>query len=186
MNRDWQRFFGRGLVETEDDFGLQGTLPSHPELLDWLAAEFIGLGFTNPQSPIPNPQSPKRLHRLLCSSHTYRQSSAVVRAAAEKDPTNRWLARQARLRLDAEIVRDVALSASGLVTRTLGGPSVFPPQPDGVFDFTQDPKPWKTATGGERYRRGMYTHFWRSSPYPMLTAFDAPPGNVTCTRRIRS
>jgi hypothetical protein len=80
----------------------------------------------------------------------------------------------------------VALTASGQLTRRLGGASVFPPQPEGVFDFTQDPKPWKAATGGDRYRRGMYTHFWRSSPYPMLLAFDAPSGNVTCTRRLRS
>src|SRR5205085_11264646 len=88
--------------------------------------------------------------------------------------------------LDAEIVRDVALTAAGLLTRTIGGPSVFPPQPEGVFDFTQDPKPWNAATGGDRYRRGMYTHFWRSSPYPMLLTFDSPGGNVTCTRRLRS
>jgi hypothetical protein len=90
------------------------------------------------------------------------------------------------LRLDAEIIRDVALAASGLLTTTIGGPSVFPPQPEGVFDFTQDPKPWKAATGSDRYRRGIYTHFWRSSPYPMLLTFDAPTGNVTCTRRLRS
>jgi hypothetical protein len=181
VNRDWQKFFGRGLVETEDDFGLQGTLPSHPELLDWLAAEFAGLDA--PQTP---QWSSKRLQRLICSSHAYRQASDILPAVAEMDPQNHWLARQSRLRLDAEIVRDVALSASGLFTPILGGPSVFPPQPEGVFDFTQDSKPWKTTKDGDRYRRGMYTHFWRSSPYPMLTAFDAPGGNVTCTRRVRS
>jgi len=174
MNRDWQKFFGRGLVETEDDFGTQGTPPTHPELLDWLAIEFRRDWDT------------KRMHRCIATSSTYRQSSTSRSDLAAVDPQNKLLGRQSRLRLDAEIVRDVALTASGLLTRRLGGPSVFPPQPEGVFDFTQDPKPWKAATGGDRYRRGMYTHFWRSSPYPMLLAFDAPSGNVTCTRRIRS
>jgi mono/diheme cytochrome c family protein len=175
INRDWQKFFGRGIVETEDDFGLQGTPPTHPELLDALACEFVSCGW-----------DVKRMHRRIVSSATYRQSSRVRTDLSEKDPQNRLLARQSRLRLDAEIVRDVALSASGLLTETIGGPSVFPPQPDGVFDFTQDPKPWKAATGGDRYRRGMYTHFWRSAPYPSLTVFDAPNANVTCTRRVRS
>jgi hypothetical protein len=175
MNRDWQKFFGRGLVETEDDFGIQGTPPSHSELLDWLAAEFVGSGW-----------NVKRMHRLIVTSSTYRQSSAFRSDVASRDPQNRLLARQSRLRLDAEIVRDAALTASGLLTPTIGGPSVFPPQPDGVFDFTQDPKPWNAASGGDRYRRGMYTHFWRSSPYPMLLTFDAPGGNVSCTRRLRS
>ena len=175
MNRDWQKFFGRGLVETEDDFGLQGTPPSHPELLDWLAVEFIHRGWDT-----------KGMHRQIATSSTYRQSSALRSDLANADPQNKLLARQSRLRLDAEIVRDVALSAAGLLTRTIGGASVFPPQPEGVFDFTQDPKPWNPATGGERYRRGMYTHFWRSSPYPMLMTFDAPGGNVACTRRVRS
>jgi len=175
INRDWQKFFGRGLVETEDDFGTQGTLPSHPELLDWLATEFIA-----------NDWDVKAMHRKIVTSNAYRQSSAIRSDVAGRDPQNRLLARQARLRLDAEIVRDVALNASGLLADTIGGPSVFPPQPEGVFDFTQDPKPWKAATGSDRYRRGMYTHFWRSSPYPMLLTFDAPSGNVTCTRRLRS
>jgi hypothetical protein len=120
------------------------------------------------------------------TSSAYRQSSAIRSDLALRDPQNKLLARQARVRLDAEIVRDVALSAAGLLTRTIGGPSVFPPQPEGVFDFTQDPKPWIAASGGDRYRRGMYTHFWRSSPYPMLMTFDAPNGNVSCTRRVRS
>jgi hypothetical protein len=175
MNRHWQKFFGRGIVETEDDFGLQGTLPTHPDLLDWLAREFVACGWDT-----------KAMQRRIVASATYRQSSQVRTDLAEQDPDNKLLARQNRLRLDAEIVRDVALSAAGLLSETLGGPSVFPPQPDGVFDFTQDPKPWKAATGGDRYRRGMYTHFWRSSPYPSLTVFDAPNANVTCTRRVRS
>jgi hypothetical protein len=128
----------------------------------------------------------KRMHRLMVSSATYRQSSALRGDLSSRDPQNKLLARQSRLRLDAEIVRDVALSAAALLTTRLGGASVFPPQPDGVFDFTQDPKPWNAAQGGDRYRRGMYTHFWRSSPYPMLMAFDAPAANVSCTRRLRS
>jgi hypothetical protein len=175
MNRDWQKFFGRGIVETEDDFGTQGTPPTHPKLLDWLATEFISSGW-----------DVKRIHRQIVTSSTYRQSSASRPELATVDPQNKLLARQSRLRLDAEIVRDVALSAAGLLTPNIGGPSVFPPQPEGVFDFTQDPKPWVAASGGDRYRRGMYTHFWRSSPYPTLMAFDAPGGNVTCTRRLRS
>jgi mono/diheme cytochrome c family protein len=175
INRDWQKFFGRGLVETEDDFGTQGTLPSHPELLNWLAVELV-----------TSEWDVKAMHRKVVTSNTYRQSSAIRSDLAARDPQNRLLGRQSRLRLDAEIVRDVALAASGLLTTTIGGPSVFPPQPEGVFDFTQDPKPWKAAEGSDRYRRGMYTHFWRSSPYPMLLTFDAPTGNVTCTRRLRS
>ena len=175
MNRDWQKFFGRGLVETEDDFGIQGTPPSHPALLDWLAVEFVDRGWDS-----------KAMHRQIVTGSTYRQSSAIRSDLAQRDPQNKLLARQSRLRLDAEIVRDVALSAAGLLTRSIGGPSVFPPQPEGVFDFTQDPKPWIAASGGDRYRRGMYTHFWRSSPYPMLMTFDAPNGNVSCTRRVRS
>lgn len=174
MNRDWQQFFGRGMVETEDDFGVQGMRPSHPELLDFLAKE-LSLGWDS-----------KRMHRLLVNSATYRQSSHIRSDLAQRDPQNKLLARQSRLRLEAEIVRDVALSAAGLLCEVIGGPSVFPPQPDGVFDFTQDPKPWNPASNGDRYRRGMYTQFLRSAPYPSLTVFDAPNANVTCTRRIRS
>jgi hypothetical protein len=174
MNRDWQKYFGRGLVETEDDFGTQGTPPTHPELLDWLAIEFRSRWDV------------KRMHRMFVTSATYRQASAGRNDLARRDPQNRLLGRQSRLRLDAEIVRDVALTAAGMLTRKIGGPSVFPPQPEGVFDFTQDPKPWLAAKGEDRYRRGMYTHFRRSSPYPMLMAFDAPGGNVSCTRRLRS
>src|SRR4029079_10256025 len=142
--------------------------------LDWLASQFAGTWDV------------KRVHRTMVTSSTYRQSSAAGSDLVGRDPQNKWLARQSRLRLDAEVVRDVALSTAGLLTPTIGGPSVFPPQPDGVFDFTQDPKPWIAASGGDRYRRGMYTHFWRSSPYPMQLTFDAPGGNVSCTRRLRS
>ena len=175
MNRLWMQIFGTGLVETENDFGTQGTPPSHPELLDWLATEFVAQGF-----------SLRAMHRLLVSSATYRQSSERRSELERIDPLNRLLARQSRLRLDAEIIRDAALAASGLLVRTVGGPSVFPPQPDGVFDFTQDRKDWRAESGPDRYRRGMYTHLWRSSPYPALAVLDFPSANVTCTRRVRT
>jgi hypothetical protein len=175
MNRVWQHYFGLGLVETENDFGTQGTPPSHPELLDWLATEFIARGW-----------SMKEMHRLIVTSATYRQASRVRPELTTIDPRNRFLARQNRVRLDAELVRDAALTSSGLLTRTVGGPSVFPPQPQGVYSFTQIPKDWKAATGPDRYRRGLYTYFWRSAPHPGLTVFDAPESNTTCTRRNRS
>jgi len=181
MNRVWQKYFGRGIVETENDFGTQGSPPTHPELLDWLAAEFV--------SPSPDKEGPwslKRMHKLIVGSATYRQSSNYRSDLAEIDAANRLYARQLRLRLDAEIIRDVALAAGGLLNTTRGGPSVFPPQPDGVFEFTQDKKPWNTGTGPDRFRRGMYTYLWRSSPYPAMTVFDFPDSSVTCTRRNRS
>lgn len=182
VNRVWLKYFGRGLVETENDFGTQGTPPSHPELLDWLASEFSGLATRETRSA----WDLKRLHRSIVTSATYRQSSRQREDVAEIDPTNKWLAQQTRLRLDAEIIRDSALAASGLLTTELGGPPVYPPQPDGVFDFTQDKKPWKTATDRNRYRKAMYTQLWRSSLYPAMTVFDFPDANVACTRRIRS
>jgi hypothetical protein len=175
VNRSWQQYFGLGLVETENDFGTQGTPPSHPELLDWLAVRFISSGW-----------SMKELHRLIVTSATYRQTSRHRPELATLDPRNRLLARQNRLRLDAEVVRDVALVASGKLVRRVGGPSVFPPQPEGVYAFTQLNKNWKPSEGPDRYRRGLYTYFWRSAPHPGLTAFDAPDGNTTCTRRVRS
>jgi mono/diheme cytochrome c family protein len=186
MNRVWQKYFGRGIVETENDFGTQGTPPTHPELLDWLAAEFISSLPLSQGGPSGVAWSLKRMHKLIVTSATYRQSSNHRTDLEEIDAGNRLYARQSRLRLDAEIIRDVALAAGGLFNPTLGGPSVFPPQPDGVFEFTQDKKPWNTATGPDRYRRAMYTYLWRSSPYPAMTVFDFPDANVTCTRRNRS
>lgn len=182
VNRIWQKYFGRGLVETENDFGLQGTPPSHPELLDWLASEFSG----SSKSEAQGHWDIKRVHRLIVSSATYRQSSYQRPDVAEVDPTNKWLAQQNRIRLDAEIIRDEALAAAGLLTSEIGGPPVYPPQPDGVFDFTQDKKPWKAETDRSRYRKAMYTHLWRSSLYPSMTVFDFPDANVACTRRVRS
>jgi hypothetical protein len=128
----------------------------------------------------------KALHRLIVHSATYRQSSAFRQDLVERDPANKLLARQARLRLDAELIRDSALAASGLLTREVGGPGVYPPQPQGIYRFTQQVKFWKESTGDDRYRRGMYTYFWRSSPYPFLMTFDAPDANTACTRRPRS
>jgi mono/diheme cytochrome c family protein len=175
MNRFWQNYFGLGLVETENDFGTQGTPPTHPELLDWLATEFMARQW-----------SMKTIHRLIVTSATYRQASKARPELATVDPRNKLLARQVRLRLDAELVRDGALTASGLLTRKIGGPSVFPPQPEGIYRFTQIDKNWKAAAGPDRYRRGMYTYFWRSAPHPSLTVFDAPDATSACTRRNRS
>lgn len=175
MNRVWMRYFGRGLVETDEDFGTQGSYPSHPELLDWLSREWMR-----------NKWSLKAMHRLIVNSATYRQSSQARPELAVSDPLNRWLARQARIRVEGEIARDLALTASGLLTREIGGPSVRPPQPEGVYSFTQNKKTWTAATGADRYRRGMYTVFYRSAPYPLLTTFDAPDFQTTCTRRTRS
>ena len=175
VNRIWMHYFGHGLVETENDFGRQGSPPTHPELLDWLARQFIERGW-----------SLKELHRLIVTSATYRQASLARPDAAAVDPLNRLLARQNRLRLDAEIVRDAALSASGKLSPKMGGPSVRPPQPDGVYAFTQNRKNWPTDTGENRYRRGIYTMFYRSAPYPTLITFDSPDFQRVCTQRARS
>ncbi len=175
INRFWQHYFGKGLVETENDFGMQGSMPSHPELLDWLAVEFMNVGWDQ-----------KKMHRLIVTSATYRQSSKLTAEAKEKDPLNRLLARQHRLRLDAEIIRDAALSASGLLTPTIGGPGVYPPQPPEIFSFTQNKQAWPESKGPDRFRRGMYTFIWRQSQHPLLTTFDAPDAQTACTRRNRS
>ncbi|MBU6302569.1 MAG: DUF1553 domain-containing protein [Verrucomicrobia bacterium] len=175
VNRVWQQYFGRGLVETENDFGMQGTAPSHPELLDWLAIRFRDGGWNL-----------KELHRMITTSQTYRQSSVQRVDSREKDPGNHLLARQQRLRLDAEIVRDVALAASGLFAPKIGGPPVYPPIPDGVMGQGQVKRTWTLSKGEDRYRRGLYTFVYRASPPPSLTVFDAPDGYSTCTRRIRS
>jgi hypothetical protein len=169
------RYFGKGLVATENDFGTQGAFPTHPELLDWLAHDFVANGW-----------SMKRLHKRIVTSATYRQSSHARPDLAETDPLNTLLARQNRLRVEAEIVRDAALSASGLLHPKIGGPGVRPPQPEGVYAFTQSKKAWTAATGPDRYRRGLYIHFYRSAPYPLLTTFDSPDFQSVCTARVRS
>ncbi len=202
MNRIWMRYFGRGIVETEEDFGTQGTPPAHPELLDWLAVTFRdgtlkderGAMNAKPAKDTSiqssefrvHPWSLKDVHRLIVNSATYRQASDVRKDLNETDPRNLLLARQERLRVEAEIVRDAALSASGLLHPKIGGPSVRPPQPEGVYAFTQNRKNWTTAAGAERFRRALYTHFFRSAPYPLFTTFDAPDFQQVCTRRQRS
>ena len=179
VNWVWQKYFGRGIVPTLNDFGTQGEPPSHPKLLDWLAAEF--------RDPAGMNWSLKELHRLIVTSATYRQSSAARPELADRDPLNAMLARQARLRLPAELVRDSALAVSGLLTRTVGGPSVRPPQPDGVSALTYaNAAKWVESTGPDRYRRGLYIWFQRTSPYPMLMMFDSPDANVCVVRRERS
>ena len=175
VNRVWQRYFGSGLVETENDFGVQGAPPSHPELLDWLALRFQQGGWRL-----------KDLHRLIVHSSTYCQESRWRADLAAVDPANRLLGRQSRHRLEAEIVRDVALTASGLLSDAVGGPGVYPAQPDGVMDLGQRRRVWRPSQGSDRYRRGLYTFFWRATPNPALRVFDAPDAFSACTRRARS
>ncbi|MCW5557660.1 MAG: DUF1549 domain-containing protein, partial [Verrucomicrobiae bacterium] len=182
VNRVWQQLFGRGLVETENDFGLQGSPPSHPDLLDWLATEFSGAAGAGS----PAPWRLKQLLRLLVTSATYRQSSVTPDLSASPDPLNRLLGRQNRLRLEGEVIRDVALAASGRLDRRLGGPPVFPPQPDGVMALGQSHREWKPSEGGDRFRRGLYTFRWRATPHPALMVFDGPDAFSACTRRLKS
>lgn len=175
VNRVWQVYFGRGLVETENDFGTMGSEPSHPELLDWLATDLVRSKW-----------SLKHLHRRIVTSATYRQASLHRPDLDEKDARNRWLARQNRLRFEAEQIRDAALVASGLLDPRVGGPPVFPPQPGGLGAFTQNKRDWVASTGGDRYRRAIYTHLQRSTLHPALSVFDAPDTFTACTRRQRS
>ena len=177
VNRVWQAYFGVGLVETSDDLGTQGSPPSHPDLLDYLAVEFVENGW-----------SFKELHRLIVSSATYRQSSRVLPELQRNDPYNRLMARGARFRVPAETVRDIGLAASGLLDRSVGGESVYPPAPAFLFQppVSYGPKVWNVAQDSARYRRGLYTFRFRSVPYPMLENFDAVPGNLSCVRRSNS
>jgi len=175
VNRIWARLFGTGFVETEEDFGLQGSYPTHPELLDWLAVDYREGGWKL-----------KSLLRTIVLSSTYQQTSKVTSLALEKDPANRLLARGPRFRLSAEAIRDQALAASGLLTQKLGGPSVFPPQPEGVWKTTYSNLKWVNATDENRYRRGLYTFLKRTSPHPAMSAFDAGSGETCQIRRIRT
>jgi hypothetical protein len=239
MNRAWQDFFGRGIVRTSEDFGTQGARPTHGELLDWLAIEFVeGTPKCQVQGRMsgervqdsgfrvqPDPQSAsgaaaaydrphsgeaagraqsngtldfergtldspawefKRMHRQIVTSYTYRQSSRVTPDLAARDPNNELLARGPRHRVEAEVVRDIALTAAGQLTRQIGGPSVFPPQPEGVLALSYGGFNWKTATGGQRYRRGLYTFAKRTVPYATFTTFDAPSRETCVVRRERS
>ena len=176
VNRYWQIFFGTGLVKTSEDFGSQGELPSHPELLDWLAGEFMQQGW-----------SQKKILKTIVTSATYRQSSRVNPALIERDPYNTLLARGPRVRLSAEMVRDQALTAAGLLSHKMYGPSVQPPRPvlglSAAFGGSTD---WQTSAGSDRYRRGLYTEWRRSLPYPSMDAFDAPSREVCTLNRART
>ncbi len=194
VNRQWAAFFGRGLVKTTEDFGYQGEVPTHPELLDWLAVEFVKQGW-----------SLKKLHRLIVTSATYRQSSGFrVRESGVRgqrsenspaatptsdlrpltpDPDNRLLSRFPRVRLEAEIIRDAALAASGLLTDKLGGPSVYPPQPDGVTEAAYGAGKWTASTGADRHRRSLYTFSKRTAPFALYNTFDGPTGEACIARR---
>jgi hypothetical protein len=174
-NRAWEQLLGVGLVATSEDFGTQGERPSHPELLDYLASELVRNGW-----------SMKKLHRLIVTSATYRQSSRTTPVLAERDPRNRLLARGPRARVEAEMVRDIALSASGLLSHKIGGPSVFPPQPDGIWTQNYSGDQWTTSEGEDRYRRGLYTFWRRTSPYPTFMSFDAPSREACVVRRSRT
>jgi Protein of unknown function (DUF1553)/Protein of unknown function (DUF1549)/Planctomycete cytochrome C len=175
VNRIWEQYFGHGIVETVEDFGTQGEAPTHPELLDWLATEFIRQGW-----------SMKAMHRLIVTSATYRQVSKASPELMERDPYNRLLARGPRFRVPAECVRDIALKAGGLLSPKVGGPSVFPYQPDGIWTQIYSGDKWETSKGEDKYRRGMYTFWRRTSPYPAFMSFDAPSRELICTRRPRS
>jgi hypothetical protein len=183
VNRYWQAYFGTGLVKTAEDFGTQGEFPSHPELLDWLADEFIRTGW-----------DVKQMQRLLVTSATYRQASVVPSALRSKDPENRLLARASRLRLPAEFIRDQALAVSGLLDGRIGGASVSPYQPPGLWEelmSRQDGANWTAQTyrqshGPDLYRRTMYTFWKRTSPPPTLATFDAPDRETCTVRRART
>lgn len=175
VNRMWEQYFGTGLVETSENWGTPGTPPSHPELLDWLSTEFMGTGWDM-----------KRMHKLIVMSATYRQSSVATKALLNRDPGNRLLARGPRFRLDAELIRDNALAAAGLLNSEIGGPSVYPHQPDGVWNSPYSGEYWMTSKGKELHRRGLYTFLKRTAPYPTFTNFDASSREVCTVRRGRT
>ncbi len=183
VNRVWQAYFGTGIVPTPEELGTQGEKPTHPELLDWLACEFM-----EPTSAGAAAWSLKHLHRLIVTSATYRQSSRITPEHLARDPGNKWLARGPRFRADGEIVRDVALAASGLLNPKVGGPSVFAPAPEFLFKppASYGPFEWAEATDSDRYRRALYTFRRRSTPYPALTVFDVPVGDASCVKRTRT
>lgn len=176
VNRVWQAIFGLGLNETADDFGTRSPHPEYRELLDWLAVDFM-----------ENQWSHKHLLRLILKSDAYKRSSVVSGGIRELDPKNQWLARGPRFRADAEVVRDIALSVSGLIHHKLGGASVIPPVPQNVLDYNYVyPEYWKPAEGPERYRRTVYGFRKRSMPDPVTSSFDAPNGDFACAMRVRS
>ncbi len=174
VNRLWQELFGTGLVETSENFGTRGDPPSHPQLLDWLASEFVASQWEI-----------KKMLKLMVESATYRQSSRIRKPLQSRDPKNRLLARQVRLRLSAELIRDAALAVSGLLNPAIGGHSIYPPQPPSVGELAYEDQ-WKESHGPDRYRRGLYIYFKRTGPYPQLVTFDSPDSLTACSRRGRS
>ena len=177
VNRVWQAYFGFGIVSTSEDFGVQSDAPSHPALLDWLACEFI-----------ENDWSIKHIHRLIVTSATYRQASRVAPELYARDPYNRLLARGSRFRVEGEIVRDIALTASGLLNPKIGGHSIMIPAPAFLFQppASYAPFPWVEEAGPDKYRRAIYTFRRRSTPIPALQTFDVPNADQSCVRRLRS
>lgn len=177
VNRVWQAVFGTGLVETAEDFGTQGSPPSHPELLDWLAVDFMEHNW-----------STKHLLKLIVTSETYQQSSKVTPQLLERDPYNRLLARGPRFRVEGEVVRDIQLAASGLLNAEVGGRPVMPPAPAHLFEkpASYAPFPWKVEEGADKFRRSIYVFRRRSTPYPFLSTFDVPNGESACVRRVKS
>jgi len=176
VNRLWEQLFGLGIVETVEDFGSQGSPPTHRQLLDWLAVAYMeDYGWSN-----------KKLLKAIVLSATYRQSSETNEEKQEKDPYNYWLARGPRVRLSAEQVRDQALAVSGLLAKKMYGPSVMPPQPEGIWLSPYDGSKWQESEGEDRYRRGLYTYWKRTAPYPSMTTFDAPSREFCQSRRIRT
>ncbi len=175
VNRAWRSFFGVGILKTSGDFGYQSGQPTHPELLDWLAMEFVERGM-----------SMKALHRLIVTSDAYQRSSAADSILLEKDPDNRLLARGPRFRLTGEILRDSALQSAGLLSEKKGGPGVYPPQPDSVAELAYGNAEWVTSTGANRYRRSLYTFVKRTSPFAAYLTFDGPTGESCIPRRDRS
>jgi hypothetical protein len=176
VNRLWAEIFGTGIVETLSDFGSQGYLPSHPELLDWMALQFIN----------ENEWSIKKQLKQIVMSATYQQSSNVSPDLQRLDPKNRLLARGSRVRLNAEQIRDQALAVGGLLSKKMYGPSVMPPQPEGLWQVVYSGLEWKTSEGEDRYRRALYTYWRRTNPYPSLIAFDAPSREVCVTERVNT
>jgi hypothetical protein len=176
VNRVWQAVFGAGLVETPEDFGTRSPVPEYREVLDWLAVDFMEHSW-----------SQKHLIRTIVTSQVYRQTSRVSPELVKRDPNNVWLARGPRFRAEAEVVRDIALCVSGLMTHKLGGPSIIPPVPQNVLDYNYTyPAYWKPAEAPERYRRTLYGFRKRSMPDPVMANFDAPNGDAACARRVRS
>jgi hypothetical protein len=195
VNRLWQQFFGNGIVKTANDFGVQGEWPSHPELLDWLAAEFIAPSEHSATDHRDSAASPRawdirHIVRLIVTSNTYRQSSRVSVQLAKSDPENSLLARGPRFRLDAEVVRDTALAVSGLLTEKVGGRSVKPYQPPGLWEAVgflgSNTREYKRDSGDALYRRSMYTFWKRTCPPAQLATFDAPTRETCTVRRPRT